>query len=141
MPELRAGEKKMNNWFNKLFNLDPFWIRDPDLVGHKPTRTIRCKLCRPFWRPLGYRMILRNSKVMISKRQEGEKEYKCHINRLNYKCPNCDNVIGFFWPDEAEYIKEVFKRRGDFDIYYPGIAKWSAEDKQVAERLKALGYF
>jgi len=131
----------MRIWFKKLFNLDPFWIRDPGQVGHRPTRGIRCRLCRPFWRLTGYKMILRNSNLMISKRQEGEAEYKCHINRLNYKCPNCDNVIGFIWPDETDYIQEVFKRRGDFPIYYPGISKWSEENKQIAERLKALGYF
>jgi len=78
---------------------------------------------------------------MISKREDGGKEIKCHINRLNYKCPDCDNVIGFFWPDETKYIEDLFERRGKFDLYYPGIKKWSDENKEIAARLKALGYF
>lgn len=97
-------------------------------------------MCRPWWK-LKVRMVLRNSKLMISKRKEEDgEEIKVHINRLNYKCPHCDWVTGFFWPDETEYIEKVFKLREETDVYYPGIEEWS-KNKLIKEKLEALGYF
>jgi hypothetical protein len=77
---------------------------------------------------------------MIVKIEEEVKiPIRCHVNRLNYKCPECDWVTAFLVPDKAEYIEMLVEKRGG-TLYYPGIEEWS-KDKVIKGKLAALGYF
>lgn len=137
---------RLRELFKKLLARKPAWVRTNDMVGHRPTRVVRCHMCRRFLRR-GYPMLLRNSKLMISKVSRTEKDLRgkklvhvdrCYINRMNYKCPRCEWVAGFFHPDTEEYINLIFKMRG-CDLFYPEMEEW-ALDKIAREKLEALGY-
>ena len=116
----------------------PAWERTGDLIGHKPNFSIKCRMCRG---RLGVRpiMLLRNSKLMISKIERGKETTKNHINRMNYKCPRCDWVTAFLIPDEPKYIEEIHAKRGGGTLYYPGIEEW-AKDRYAKAKLESLGY-
>lgn len=133
--------KFFKNAIDRLLYRHSSWERSDDIVGHRPTFKIKCRMCRPWWRPK-VEMLLRNSKLMISVREEAKvKEVaKVHVHRLNYKCPRCDWVTAFIKPDDTDYILEIQKRRGGQTLYYPGFEVW-VQNKFAREKLESLGYF
>lgn len=122
----------------------PAWARDNTTeVGHRPLFRVRCRMCRPWWWPWKRRMLLRNSSIMIAEVKESLAEGvapRNHVHRLNYKCPRCEWVTAFLVVDTEDYLQELYRRRGECALYYPGIEEWS-RDRLAAAKLRSLGYF
>jgi hypothetical protein len=63
---------------------------------------------------------------------------RAFANNLFYKCLTCDSQKLFGVPISEDYYVELYKRRGDRNVFTP-IDKWM-EDEKKRRLLKALGY-
>lgn len=129
---------KIKRFFKKVFGTLPAWERTDDMIGHKATFPVRCKMCRGKFgqRP---KMILRNSNVLATKKQLNNKEIKQFVVRQNWKCPRCDWVCAFLILEDKEYVEHLLEKRGGVSIYYPGIEEWS-KNRYAKKKLESLGY-
>ena len=108
------------------------WKRTYDIYGHKPDFEVICRLCDA-------KTIFRLSEIFPERSRTIAIEEG--LNHVAYKCPRCHLMYKFFVPDSTEYLMDIFKNKRDcVTLYLPPRKEWEAENKEIKERLKLLGY-
>lgn len=62
------------------------------------------------------------------------------VNVVEFKCPRCSWVKRFYVDDSVDYLYDMLDVRGGISQFTPPIEEWKEESKEIAERLRILGY-